>query len=272
MPSDSPCQLPSYHMHTNYSDASASVRDMVKAAEDHGVTEIAISDHFAILPDGTTDLWWSITPERLPEYVADVQAANAETDITVRLGIEIDYFPETCEQILAILEPYPFDVIIGSVHYDAQFPIDADIKHWDGLDQDTINEIFRNYWGWIARLAGCGLFDFIGHLDLVKKFGHTASVDLSEAIGAALDAIQQADIPIELNTAGWHKPCAECYPAEDLLTECFRRGIRVLISDDAHTPEHVGRDFDRALTLLKRIGYTESVRFCQRRPEVYSLP
>ena len=113
-------------------------------------------------------------------------------------------------------------------------------------------------------MAETGLFDFTGHLDLPKKFGFRPSREPDQEIAAALAAIAAADLPIEFNTAGWDKPCAEAYPAPALLRDCQRHGIPIVISDDAHAPADLGRHFARAVEQIKAAGWTQVLTFKQR--------
>jgi histidinol-phosphatase (PHP family) len=82
---------------------------------------------------------------------------------------------------------------------------------------------------------------------------------------AALDAIAEAGMAVELNTSGWHQPCREAYPSPALLRQARRRGIPILISADAHAPADVARSFGPALLMAREAGYTQTVRYAARR-------
>ena len=127
------------------------------------------------------------------------------------------------------------------------------------------NDVWRLYWERIGQMARSGVYDFAAHLDLPKKFGFRPTIDLTENALAALDALASADMAIEINTAGWSLPAQEAYPAFNLLHAARERAIPLLINADAHRPEHLTRDFDRARDLARRAGYTELVRYEARR-------
>ncbi|MBC8126551.1 MAG: histidinol phosphate phosphatase, partial [Gloeobacteraceae cyanobacterium ES-bin-144] len=101
--------------------------------------------------------------------------------------------------------------------------------------------------------------------DLVKKFAHRPAGDLNRFYEPVVDAIAASGCVIELNTAGWHKPCAEAYPAPDFLELACSAGIPLVISSDAHAPEEVGRDYAKAITLALAAGYRETQLFDKRR-------
>ena len=103
------------------------------------------------------------------------------------------------------------------------------------------------------------------HLDLPKKFGYRPTADLSGEAAAALDALKATGMAIEINTAGWSLPAREAYPSPGLLRAARERKIPLLINSDAHFPEFLTRDFNRARELAREAGYGELVRYEQRR-------
>lgn len=261
----------SYHGHTRWSDGKCTVAEMFGAAAAAGLDEYGLSDHWTIPPGASQAPDWAMSLDSLPQYVDEVRSEGARSRLTARIGLEVDFFPATFSRALALVEPFSFDYLIGSVHFADEFPIDARAADWDGMDQAAINRVFIRYWELIKELAERGGVNWIGHLDLPKKFGHQPTVDLAGPVEAALDAIARAGLPIELNTAGWHRPCKEAYPAEFLLHLAKARKIPVLISDDAHSTEQVAQSFDRAVALLRLVGYRETIRFQQRQGCVVPL-
>jgi len=131
------------------------------------------------------------------------------------------------------------------------------------------NELWRSYWRLLRATALCGVFDIIGHFDLPKKFNFYPSLDLTEEALSVLDAIAEADIAIEINTSGWDRPVEEAYPSLRYLQEANRRKIPLVINSDGHAPSEVTRHFVRAEELARAAGYSELIRFEQRRRSFY---
>lgn len=152
------------------------------------------------------------------------------------------------------LAPYPFDYIIGSIHYVNGFPVDENAVNWERLTVDERNDVWREYWRLQQLLAESGLCDIIAHLDLPKKFGFLPTIDLSEEIATTLDAIAKTGLTIELNTAGWHKPVHEQYPSETILRQAQQRGIPLTITADAHVAAHLTQSFSAARSLALLCG------------------
>jgi len=256
--------LTNYHTHTTWSDGEAGAAEMAAAARDAGLAEVGISDHYVLTPDHRR-LCWSMPLDGLEAYTAAVARLQAETaDFPLRLGLETDYFPETIDELAPLLARYPFDYIIGSVHIVDGFLIDENAESWAVLTQDERNEQWRRYWVRLREMAACGLFDIAGHLDLPKKYGCYPTVDFSVEIADVLEAMADTGMSIELNTAGWHKPACEAYPALAILLQARRRDIPLLITADAHAPEQIARDFEHAAALAREAGYRGQVRYRQR--------
>lgn len=261
----------SYHNHTTWSDGAPTLAAQIQAARQAGLDELGISDHYVLYPGGEA-VEWSMPVDLLGDYVLELRAAAAETKgLVLRLGIEADYFPGTAEELRERLAPYPFDYVIGSVHYVDGFPIDEDARRWNELSEEERNGLWRRYWLRIRRMAESGVYDFAAHLDLPKKFGHRSTADLAREEHAALDALAAAGMAIEINTAGWSLPAGEAYPSLELLREARRRDIPLLINADAHFPEFLTRNFDRARELAREAGYTELARYERRQRFSYPL-
>ena len=69
---------------------------------------------------------------------------------------------------------------------------------------------------------------------------------------------------IEINTSGLRKPVGEIYPSCEILKVYRKYDIPIVFGSDAHTPDDVGRDFDKAVSLARQAGYQEFVTFENR--------
>ena len=250
-----------YHTHTPLCHhASGTPEAYVDAALNAGLTEYGISDH-APVGEGFFDDWRMLYRD-LPLYFnwLDRAEAHAAGRIPIRRGMECDWFPDCRPWIEQLRAQHPWDYFIGSVHYLGTW--DFDNPKWLGRWAETdVDEAWQRYWKEYSAMAESQLFDILAHPDLVKKFCHQPSGDLRRFYEPAIEAIAVSGCAIELNTAGWHKPCAAAYPAADFLELARAAGIPLVISSDAHAPDEVGRDFDKAITLAKAAGYTETTLF-----------
>jgi histidinol-phosphatase (PHP family) len=256
--------LTSYHNHTTWSDGDPSIAEQLEAAVRCGLNEVGISDHYVLRPVGR-QVDWSMPIEKLADYVAELQTQTLNfPGVAVRIGIEADFFPETVEELRKEAAKYPFDFIIGSVHFVDGFPIDSDAADWATLKHAQVDHYWRRYWQRIREMAESGVFDFAAHLDLPKKFGFKPAGSMTSESNAALDALAKAGMAIEINTAGWYKPVNEAYPSLAILRAAKERDIPLLINSDAHETAHLTRDFERARALAREAGYSELVRYESR--------
>jgi histidinol-phosphatase (PHP family) len=263
--------LTSYHNHTVWSDGTATLAEMIDGARRAGLDELGISDHFVLAPDNQ-QFSWAMDPGFLAEYVSSVRQAGAKVkDLTIRLGLEVDYFPETIELVAQRLAPYSLDYIIGSVHFVDGFRIDDSAQPWGENSQDFRDQIWRRYWQHMRAAAETKLFDMVGHFDLPKKFNYYPSVDLTEEALTALDAIAAAQMAIEINTSGWNKTVQEAYPSLFYLREANLREIPLVINSDAHAVDDVAGHFARARALAAAAGYGVLAGFDHRQRFTYPL-
>jgi histidinol-phosphatase (PHP family) len=114
-------------------------------------------------------------------------------------------------------------------------------------------------------------FDVVCHLDLPKKHNQRPSPSAARGFGDLLEKIREKDLAVELNTSGFHYPVQEAFPSPALLRRCAQLQIPVVTGSDAHAPESVGRDFDRARDLLKVAGYRHLTGFSHRQREKVPL-
>jgi histidinol-phosphatase (PHP family) len=261
-----------YHMHLRDEreevahDVSA-IEPFVEAARRAGVDEIGFSEHVYYFRQ-TRPLWHvPYHTERcvydLEPYVEAVLEAK-QRGLPVKLGLEVDYEPGREEETRELLAPYPWDYLLGSVHFIDGLGVDGAPRLIDAVGVDAA---WRRYFEELGAAAGSGLFDSLPHPDLVKVFGARPDSGLEEELhDQVVEAIAAAGVAVEVSTAGLRKPVGELYPDPHLLALCGARGVPVTLASDAHVPSLVGRDFDLAFELLRAAGYTTITAFDQRRP------
>jgi len=252
-----------YHMHTRLTDGTMEPADYARVAIARGLDEICCTDH---APLGNRETDWTLTSANLATYVDWVQAAQRQFPrLPIKLGLEVDYFPGREDWIRELVGLYPWDFILGSVHFIGDFPVDRSAADWK--DQN-IDERWHQYFQLWEHAARTRLFDSLAHPDLPKKFGlRPATFDYRPA----LRAVQVAGGAIEVSTAGLRKPCREIYPTEEFLRLARQFDIPITFGSDAHIPDDTGANFDKAVTLARRCGYDKLCRFTQRRRELVPL-
>jgi histidinol-phosphatase (PHP family) len=259
-------QLPAdYHMHTPLCrHATGEPVDYARRAVEAGLTEIGFSDHSPMRRDGFDN--WRMNFSQLDEYVGKVRRAQKDfPQLTIRLALEVDYFPNGEDWIRELAGLHPWDYFIGSVHYVSDsWAIDDPQKLSEWKTRDSF-EVWQIYFERLARAAESKLFEIIGHSDLPKKFGHRPTQDCTPLYEKFLDAAKKSGSAIELNTAGLRKDCKEIYPSREILRLTFQKGVPVCFGSDAHKPEEVGMNFAEAISLAHEAGYKECCQFAKRK-------
>jgi histidinol-phosphatase (PHP family) len=266
-----------YHMHLRNEreeiahDVSA-VEPFLDAARAAGVDEICFTEHGYYFRE-TRSLWdvpyhVDRCVHGIDTYVGAIVEAKARGR-PVKLGIEVDYARGREEETRAALEPYPWDYVLGSIHFIDGLGVDGEPWLIDALGVDAA---WRRYFDELAAAARSRLFDSLSHPDLVKMFGARPERALEEELHEhAVAAIASSGVAIEVSTAGLRRPVGELYPDPHFLQLCRARGVPATLASDAHVPRLVGCDFDRARELLRAAGYETITLFEQRRPRQVPL-
>lgn len=264
-------ELVDYHMHTvRCGHAEGRLDEYAARAVELGLREIGFSDHLPLLH--MEDPTLSMHLDELPLYVREVDELRTHfPGLPIRLGIEVDYLPETAPQLPALLDAYPFDYVMGSLHFVDGWAFD-DPRNLGGYEGRDLLALWERYFDLLGEAAESGLFDILAHPDLIKKFAFRPDGDVRHLHERCLDRIAASGTAVEVSTAGLRKPASEIYPDEDFLRRCWERRIAVTMGSDAHHPREVGQDFEEALDLLHRVGYEEIAVFSARERSFLRLP
>jgi histidinol-phosphatase (PHP family) len=266
--------LTDYHLHLRPDElgarpeeyfTEANARRYREAAEERGIAELGVSEHVyrfqQALQVWRHPFWEKFAIDDIDAYCTFVRE---RTDL--RLGIEADFVPGAEDRMVNLLEARDFDYVVGSVHFIREGAVDMDdYSVWNS--GRSVEEIWRRYFETLGEAARSGIFDVLAHPDLVKVWGGERPLpegDLRRYYELAIDGIAGSGIAIEVSTAGLRKHAQELYPAPAFLEMCLEAGAPVALSSDAHRPEDVGADYERAQELLAQVGIEELSVFERR--------
>lgn len=260
-----------YHMHTPLcKHAVGQPEEYARRAVERGIDEIGFSDHNPMPP--WYDPNFRMEAGEYPRYIEMVERCRrAVPQLPIKLGLESDFHPGTEDFVRDVIRTYDFDYIIGSVHYLGTWGFDNPDNAHRFKERDTY-EVYAEYYDLVAELARSGLYDIVGHPDVVKKFGYRPDRDYEPLERRALEAIAAAGMALDVNTSGLRRPANEIYPSPRILKAAREMGIGITFGSDAHEPRHVGEAFDRAVALVKSAGYTHLRRYARRKYDLVPLP
>jgi histidinol-phosphatase (PHP family) len=265
--------LTDYHMHLvqdglPYDDDSFSLQHIgryVQRAQAAGIEQIGFTDHVYRFRQAADwfdhPLWQGAAVADIDRYHAAVQGAR-EAGLPVRLGLEVDYLAGREQPIAALVDRYRWDYLLGSVHWVAGLAVDW--KRAPIWERYSTEEVLRRYCDDLCAAAASGIYDSMAHPDLAKVFGQRPQPRPLALYRQVADAFQAAGVCAEVSTAGYRRALGELYPDPELLQMLNERGVPVTLGSDAHVPDGVGRDFDRALAELREAGYRTLTAFDAR--------
>jgi histidinol-phosphatase (PHP family) len=271
--------LTDYHVHLRPDEdgttseqyfTSSNAERYREVAGERGIDELGVAEHVYRFVQ-SLEVWghpwfrhWA--HDDIDEYCSFVRE---ETDL--RLGVEVDFVPGREDRMSNLLEARDWDYVVGSVHFLRDEAVDLhgepDWEAWDVWRHGDPEKVWARYFETLGEAARSGLFDILAHPDLVKVWGRqvrSPDGDLRRFYERAMDGIAESDVAIEVSTAGLRKPVGEIYPAAAFLEMCLEAGRPVALSSDAHLPEQLGFEYERAVSFLEGFGVTELAVFERR--------
>lgn len=199
------------HLHSDFSDGSGSMEEMIAAAKRAGRSYIALTDHASVM--GMVRGLKTRSPQQrgnVAAYVRRVRAAAAKVSgIQVLVGAEVDILPDG-RLYLSDAELRQLDWVIGSVHQSfKQTPAQATQRLLRAMDHPALRCIGHPS----TRLIG-------GRGELALDWD------------AVFRRAAERDIALELN-ASWVRldlDDVRCRRAQSM-------GVRVCVNSDAHHPQ-----------------------------------
>ena len=256
------------HNHTNASHGKASVGEMYAAAKDRGLAVYGFSEH-SPRPEAYSYPveYREHLRQNFVRYASEVMQLRALSGSPkVLLGMELDWFPSERPFMEAAVAAYPFDYIIGGIHFLGSWGFDFTQDDWKISPQQCYTR-YENYFRTLADMARSGLVDIAAHPDIIKLYSvdvfhqWLAMPESLALISEALTAIRDNGLVMEISSAGLRKPCNEIYPHPAIMRLASDLGVKISFGSDAHCPNTPAYAFDQLEAYARSYGYTSSVIF-----------
>lgn len=266
-----------FHMHSCHSgDGSIPMEEMIRQAVSAGMEWICFTEHqdfdYPVIPDMPADLFLLDTGA----YVRDLLRCREQfaEKIRIGLGVELGLQPHLAEKHRQYVRTSQFDFVIASSHIchrrDPYYP-----SFYAGRSEE---EAYREYFhSVLENIRSFEEFDVYGHLDYVVRYGPSKDREYTyEAYRDILDQILlslvQAGKGLELNTGGLKQGLREPNPCRAILRRYRALGGEIItVGSDAHTPDAVGYEFDKAAEILRDCGFSYYATFEERTPKYHKL-
>jgi histidinol-phosphatase (PHP family) len=259
-------------------------------AQAAGVTELAVTEHLfrfrqaeallggfwadeqvpPALAESMADYWRFHATADLDAYVECALAAK-EAGLPIVIGLEVDYYEGRMDTVADLLAGYPFDVLLGSVHWVGAWRFD-DIDDPVSMAEWSVRQVDASWDAYteaLEELAASGACDVLAHPDLIKAAGYVPDAP-AEWWDRIAEAAVASGMAAEVSSAGWRKPVGEQYPALGLLERFVAGGVPLTTASDAHRLEHVADRADDLRDVLGAVGAGELQGYRGRAP--YAVP
>ncbi len=230
------------HMHTRLSpDSDVAIDSYAQQAVERGIAEIAITDHVDFEP-GAPAFGYTTFADR-ERVVRQAAERWGPQGVSIRFGVELTYDRSWEPDLRAHLARHPYDFTIGSVHDRVRSVYaPSSVRGW--IAGRSLKEVVAPSFDEVEAAARSGLFDAIGHIDVVKRYlyPHVKPADLAgapELYEPILRALLDSGTALEINTSGLRHPVGETYPARAIVERFGEMGGRaVTVGSDAHRADH----------------------------------
>ena len=263
-----------YHMHSLHSeDGRMTMDEACQRAVALRLKEICFTDHMDI---DWPDKAFTFQIADMDKYIEDVKEMQDKykNRLTIKLGMEVGMQAHTLDQSKIIVNGYPFDFVIASLHLvnkvDPYLPLYYE-------NRDKKKSYIDYYEAMYEMLLTYNDFCVLGHMDYLRRYSpypyqnddHFIGLDIIEAI---LKHLIDKGKGIEVNTSGYRHLSQQPLPHPDIIKRYRELGGKIItIGSDAHFVEHVGYENNRAIELTKSAGFSYITSFTRLQPSFIKI-
>ncbi|MDT3493378.1 histidinol phosphate phosphatase domain-containing protein [Bacillus toyonensis] len=204
----------------------------------------------------------------LYDFTKSIEEAKerwSKRGVTLKLGIEADYFIGCEEELKELLALGDFDYVIGSVHFLNGWGFDnPDTKEY--FEEHNLHILYDTFFKTVESAVRSELFDIIAHLDNIKVFNYR--LDENEQLSyykKITRALVETNTATEINAGLYYRyPVREMCPSPLYLQVLAKHGVPITISSDAHYPNDLGKYVKENVQTLRTHGITHIATFTKR--------
>lgn len=237
-----------YHVHTQISpDSNCSMEEYCRVGIEKGILLIAFTDHYE---------WYHMKPEKvyfdqsyLEQYQNQLEKCRERygQQIKILSGLEFGQMHLQMDEVKRLLNRYPFEFIIASVHKLNDIDLSKVM-----FQKDNVAEVTEAYYKSLYQTAKEGVYHVIGHINLVKRYSAKFGIiepdeKYEKQIKEILNVVIQRGKGIEINTSGLRQSLGESLPS-GIILDWYKEmgGQLVTFGSDAHRAKDLGEGISDA--------------------------
>ncbi len=268
--------LTDLHTHTILSpDGHAPLSEMAQAAADHGISVLAVTDHYDLLNSkGQRVLTYDWAPS-LTQYAETLPQFHGK--LNLRLGIELGSAPVSPEHARAVIAGAGegLDQVIGSIHNFREEHGGGEYFFADFHELSACHAALDDYFTSMEELVSMpDCYDILGHIIYPTRYMHRDGHDIvllnhyKDRLAEILRTVIKTGRSVEVNTCRGHT--VEDW-REILLLYRDLGGTLVTIGSDAHYPKDVGKGLKESCALLQACGFQHLTVYNRRQAELVKI-
>jgi histidinol-phosphatase (PHP family) len=252
-------------MHSHVSRSSA--LQMALAAQQKGLRVLGLSEHIFQMEETRLALH-HLEPEgpllTFSTYTGDVLIAATQTNVEIRLGLEVDFIPEKSELIYAFIQAYNWDFLIGSVHEIHGIQFERNYK-WSREEGEIL---WLQYFELLRKAVRSGYFSVISHPVRLRVNNPYLPPTFDEELENLAAEATQYDIALEINGFDMSR-----YPSlvGRLAKACLLHHTPMSVGSDAHNPRGIAQAHQQTEHMLQQLGITKIRLWKQMKAEEYFI-
>ena len=245
-----------YHTHTyRCKHAEPDERAYIEHAIRAGIKVLGFSEHAPLEFGNGYKSTYRMEVSEIEDYVSTLCTLREEykKDIEIKIGLEVEYYPEYFESILESIKGYPFEYFILGQHF-------LDNEYEERIHSASRLESVPLYEKYVNQLCAgmeTGKFSYLAHPDLFLLRGNE---DMFKwGVQKICDKAIQMDMPLEINFNGAMDD--RHYPSDKFFTEVAKTQCKVIMGVDAHKADMLDDEalYEKCVSLAKRCGITNIV-------------
>ncbi len=262
-----------YHVHTPYcGHAHGQTIQYIQTAIQKGIAEICFTDHlgrYYLTKFQKRRYWdWGMSEQDLPRYYSELSDLREifGNQISIKIGLEIDYIEGAEELLLPIIEEYPLDFRIGSIHCIPHFGW----KHLSEFQDKATEPVLLEYFRLVQSALSSKLFHSIAHIDFIWRDTQTFTSNsdlICDQIYKTVKTAVENKTCVEINANGFLWAQAQhtlpINPFDYFIDQIKRLDALITIGSDAHEPYYVGKSLSPIIQMLLSKGINRVCRFSE---------